>query len=231
MRNKRIAFIADGRSPIALNWINYFIENDYEVHLISTQPCEAAIKLKSLHIVSLFLGDISLKNERKRHTNVKRQSELQETIKSFTSPSLRSIIKHYLYPLQVITKSPQVSKILQNIKPELVHAMRIPYEGMLAAQAMQQHKTPLLISVWGNDFTLHGNANPLMKRLTLQTLKRADGLHTDCQRDKLIAYQWGLTGKNLQSFYQVEVVLKPIFSFMMVPKKCPMENCNQPARF
>jgi len=93
--------------------------------------------------------------------------------------------------MQVMRKARQLSEILQDIQPDLVHAMRIPFEGMLAALAIQQDKTPLLISVWGNDFTLHGNATPLMRKLTVETLKRADALHTDCQRDNMIAYQWG----------------------------------------
>ena len=191
MKSKRIAFVADGRSPIALNWINYFIEHDYDVHLISTQPCDAIIKLKSLHILSLLVDDFIPQYDQKRRVEIKREAEFQKTIKSLTSPALRSIIKHYLYPMQVMRKAHQLSKILQDIKPDLVHAMRIPYEGMLAALAIQQDKTPLLISVWGNDFTLHGNATPLMRKLTIETLKRADALHTDCQRDNMIAYQWG----------------------------------------
>jgi glycosyltransferase involved in cell wall biosynthesis len=67
--------------------------------------------------------------------------------------------------------------------------MRIPFEGILAARA--NPKAPLLISVWGNDFTLHATANPLIARYTRQTLHRADALQTDAQRDRQIAYDWG----------------------------------------
>jgi glycosyltransferase involved in cell wall biosynthesis len=84
-----------------------------------------------------------------------------------------------------------VREILQEIQPDLVHAMRIPYEGMVAAQA--NPNAPLLVSVWGNDFTLHAKSNPLMDMLTKRTLARANSLHTDCQRDLRLAYDLGFS--------------------------------------
>jgi glycosyltransferase involved in cell wall biosynthesis len=70
-----------------------------------------------------------------------------------------------------------------------VHAMRIPYEGMLAV--LSRPAMPLLVSVWGNDFTLHAPATPLMKRYTRQVLSGTQALHTDCHRDMDLAREWG----------------------------------------
>ena len=47
----RILFVADGRSPIALNWIRYFVDCGDEVHLASTFPCRPELALASLSIV------------------------------------------------------------------------------------------------------------------------------------------------------------------------------------
>jgi hypothetical protein len=41
---------------------------------------------------------------------------------------------------------------LSELKPDLVYAMRLPYEGLFAAAAV--NSAPLLISIWGNDLTL-----------------------------------------------------------------------------
>jgi glycosyltransferase involved in cell wall biosynthesis len=79
--------------------------------------------------------------------------------------------------------------LIEHLKPDLIHAMRIPYEGMLTALAAPA--TPWVISVWGNDFTLHARANPWMARLTRQALARASGLHADCRRDQRLACEWG----------------------------------------
>jgi glycosyltransferase involved in cell wall biosynthesis len=70
-----------------------------------------------------------------------------------------------------------------------VHALRIPFEGMLAADAYAGG--PLLVSVWGNDFTLHARATGLMGHYTAWTMQVADALHADCQRDIRLGKQWG----------------------------------------
>ena len=46
----RILFVADGRSPIAQNWIRYFAERGDEVYLASTFNCAVDFPLKGLEI-------------------------------------------------------------------------------------------------------------------------------------------------------------------------------------
>jgi glycosyltransferase involved in cell wall biosynthesis len=75
------------------------------------------------------------------------------------------------------------------VQPDLVHAMRIPYEGMVAADAYAG--VPLLVSTWGNDFTLHARSTRLMSHYTRWTMQVADALHSDCRRDVRLAKQWG----------------------------------------
>jgi glycosyltransferase involved in cell wall biosynthesis len=74
--------------------------------------------------------------------------------------------------------------------------MRIPQEGMVAAQAKGiggfQRPFPLLVSVWGDDFTYHAHSSPMMARLTRNTMKKVDALHSDCRRDIRLAINWGL---------------------------------------
>ena len=72
--------------------------------------------------------------------------------------------------------------------------MRIPFEGILAAQALEGTAFPLLLSVWGNDFTFFAKKSPLVARLTARALMRADGLHPDCQRDLELALKYGFDG-------------------------------------
>ena len=56
----RLLFIVDGRSPIALNWIRYFVENDHEVHLVSMFPCQPELPLASLTVIPVaFSGAVS----------------------------------------------------------------------------------------------------------------------------------------------------------------------------
>jgi glycosyltransferase involved in cell wall biosynthesis len=69
--------------------------------------------------------------------------------------------------------------------------MRIPYEGMLASLAIKGLIPPLVVSVWGNDFTLHAKSTRTMQRYTRAALQSAAALHTDCLRDQRLAFELG----------------------------------------
>jgi len=58
----RLLYVADGRSPIALNWIQHFIIRGYEVHLVSTFSCDPKLTLFILEsiLVPLLSFPISI---------------------------------------------------------------------------------------------------------------------------------------------------------------------------
>jgi len=177
----RLAYVADGRSPIALNWIRHFVETGHEVHLLSTFPCRPELPLASLQVFPVaFSGAGPAGSAAGRRSGLFRAAGI----------GLRMVLRHWLGPLTVPAAARGVREALQRIQPDLVHAMRVPFEGMLAAAA--DPTAPLLVSVWGNDFTLHAPAAPAMRRLTRRTLARASALHTDCLRDGRLAGSWGL---------------------------------------
>ncbi len=179
---KRIVFIADGRSPIALGWMSHFASDEYETHLISTFQCELPPSIHSLHVVPVAFSGAA-------------GSSVQNTLSApggARGIRMRSAIRHWVGPFTVKNASREVESIIHTLSPDLVHALRIPFEGMVAAEA--EISTPLIISVWGNDFTLHAGSSPGMKRLTRKTMARADGLHTDCHRDVRLAAEWGYRG-------------------------------------
>jgi len=183
MTGMRILFVADGRSPIAANWIDYFLYRNYEVHLVSTFSCQKDGRLASLNFVPVAFSGIKSGSAQRASTGQR------NAIWGGGTVQLRTMLRQWFGVLTLNGASKRLSTILKEIDPDLVHAMRIPYEGMLAALAAPQAQ--LLISVWGNDFTLHAQATPLMGRFTRKALAHADALHTDCQRDARLAQTWG----------------------------------------
>ena len=183
----RILFIADGRSAIALNWIRYFIANGHEVHLVSSFDCPAEAGLASFRVAPVALSEVKTMSHGQGSGG--RVGLLQRLL----PVGVRTGLRHWLGPLTLPRAARNVREAIQTVQPELVHAMRIPYEGMVAAMAMDRLSIPLVISVWGNDFTLHANSTPLMRRYTHLATHRADALHTDCQRDQRLAVEWGFT--------------------------------------
>jgi glycosyltransferase involved in cell wall biosynthesis len=178
----RLLFVADGRSSIARNWVRFFAERGDEVHLASTFQCEVDFPLKRLDFVPVAFSEV------KKSSSISRPA-------SFRTIGLRTVIRQYLGPLTVSRASRKLRALIEEIGPDLIHAMRIPYEGMLAADAcaaQSEVESPLIVSVWGNDFTLHAPSTPLMRHYTNWTLKVADALHADCKRDIRLARDWGL---------------------------------------
>jgi glycosyltransferase involved in cell wall biosynthesis len=185
----RILFVADGRSPIALNWISYFLDRGDEVHLVSTFEFNPSDKFASVNIVPVAFSQL----KKSDHTDANR-TEKSGMIWGSSLVKIRTSVRRILSPLSIPGAARQLEKIIAEINPDIVHALRIPFEGILAAKAMQNDTgIPLIISVWGNDFTLHAGATPWMSRYTKLALTRADGLHTDCYRDLRLANEWGFS--------------------------------------
>jgi glycosyltransferase involved in cell wall biosynthesis len=88
-------------------------------------------------------------------------------------------------------KAPRVREIVDELQPDLVHAMRLPYEGFIAAEAVRN--SPLLISIWGTDLTLFAARHSRLRNLTNVALSRTDAIHCDCHRDIQLALQHGLS--------------------------------------
>ena len=185
----RLLFVADGRSPISRNWIRHFIGGDSEVHLISTFECQPLSGLETLDMVPVAFSGLG-RGRRKRNTG--QNNGRNSALTSSATIGMRTFIRHWLGPATVNRSARQARDLISEIEPDLVHAMRIPFEGALAAGS--KAAAPLLISIWGNDLTLHAPASPMMRSLTKRTLKQANALHTDNRRDVGLAQEWGFDG-------------------------------------
>lgn len=198
----RLIYIADGRSPIAINWIRYFVERGDEVHLISSAPCEGALAdLASLHVIPLaFAGlnagqqsrELQQKYEKRESVNRPAQSRLA-WLRQGPAAKLVMDARYVLSAVDVHRHVSKARQVIAAVQPDLLHAMRIPFEGILAALAADN--VPLLTSVWGNDFTLFARRYRSIAALTRKSLARTDALHCDCQRDLRIAPQWGFDAR------------------------------------
>lgn len=195
----RLLFVADGRSPIALNWIGYFLSSGDEVHLVSTFDSLPDARLASYTFLpTAFSG---LKRRKPSSDSGVRAPHRNRKLKGIWSDSavgLRTALRQLLGPLTLPTSARRLQALVDAVTPDLVHAMRIPYEGMLAAMALAAPTSPpLLLSVWGNDFTLHASSTPLMRHFTRLALSRATALHADCRRDVRLAREWGFSAERL----------------------------------
>lgn len=172
----RILFVADGRSPTALSWMRYFVEAGHEVHLASTFRADPDIEFAGQHFVPVAFSE---------------RASFGQSQSSATRIPLqwRTRLRQWVGPLTLERSAKRLRQLATEVQPDLAHALRIPFEGMLAAQAGLT--APLVVSVWGNDFTLHAPSSPLMKSATRKATCRADALHSDTRRDYKLSWEWG----------------------------------------
>ena len=123
-------------------------------------------------------------------------ARLNRRLRSFSKATPRRLVvihelRRLVGPSFARLKGRQLRRLVSTMQPDLIHALRIPYEGMIATAACPPH-VPLAVSIWGNDLTLVASANPLVARATRRVLARTDLLYADCQRDLDLAKSWGL---------------------------------------
>lgn len=178
----RVALVADMRSPIARQWAAGLEAIGIDYLPISTSA-EAAAKSSpaQTRLSSRPRGQIS------------EQAPLEST------PTRGKLMSHRRLANVVYTaqaglarlRGPDLREVLMRDQVDLVHALRIPFEGILAAYGSPP-EVPLALSVWGNDLTLRARSNALVGRGTRRALGRAAGLHCDNIRDVNLAWEWGL---------------------------------------
>jgi glycosyltransferase involved in cell wall biosynthesis len=150
------------------------------VYLASTFDCELDFPINGYAFTPVAFSAVKRSNPRPNSG-------------SFLTPGLRASIRHYLGPFTIPRAARALTSFIDQVQPDIIHALRIPYEGMLASAAIAhtRERPKFIASIWGNDFTLHAPSTPLMGNYTRKTMQAIDALHADCQRDIRLASKWG----------------------------------------
>ena len=187
----RLLIIADLRSEIARGWINDLIERGHSVSVVSTFPLKAGVPFDApVQVVNLgFSGLVDMRSD----GSAIRSSPGRRLVSRFASSKSARRIWHAtnasLATLEARRHRGSVEHTITAFRPHVIHAMRIPYEGVLAASL--RTSVPRVISIWGNDLTLWAAQRRSMARTTRSVLASAAGLHCDCNRDVRLAVAYG----------------------------------------
>jgi glycosyltransferase involved in cell wall biosynthesis len=197
----RILIVADGRSPITRRWLQALLERGHAVSLLSSFPCappvfgwpgEPSGELEHFSVLAVAYSQYaSGGGAAAGGTGSTSAGFVRRVVRRFRSLSLAG--RYLLGPLSVRNLADRFEDQVETVHPELVHALRIPFEGMLAS--FTPRDIPLIVSIWGNDLTLHAPGSAWMAALTQTTLRRAQGLMADAHRDLRLAVQWGFAAQ------------------------------------
>jgi glycosyltransferase involved in cell wall biosynthesis len=181
----KLLIVADGRSPITRRWIHMLQPLDYEISLISTYPCSAVEGVNGMELLPVAFAGFS--GSQAGGSGGSQASGRSRLVSQFRG--MASGLRHWLGPSTIPLNRHKYLAILSRFKPDLVHALRIPFEGMLAS--LTPLEIPLIVSTWGNDLTFHAPSTLIMNHFTRAALRRADALMSDTLRDIRLAREWG----------------------------------------
>ena len=180
-----ILLVADGRSPITRRWVIGLRALQHRITMVSTFPCMPLEGLEALYVLPIAFG--SWGGSQVGVAGRQAHGRLRQFVGRFRARFL--FIRYLLGPLTLPLYSRKFTRLVTSINPDIVHALRIPFEGMLAAGTPDN--VPFIVSIWGNDLTLHAHGSPLMFRFTRKVLERTNGLMADARRDIRLAEMWG----------------------------------------
>lgn len=203
----RILFLADGRSPTTIRYLAAVRELGHEIHLVSSYPCEEPADLAGFEILPVAFSNFvpgrksnanaaasSAEEERKEESDAEARTSRTGVdglrgalVRRFRNTFLS--FRYQLAPISVPLSGQRFAAIARNVQPDLIHALRIPYEGMVASYAPARY--PVAASIWGNDLTFHARGSAGMAALTRRTLERINGLAADTRRDLRLAREFG----------------------------------------
>jgi glycosyltransferase involved in cell wall biosynthesis len=115
---------------------------------------------------------------------------------------LESVLARNSNPSEHLRLLPEFKQLVQQLKPDLVHAGPVQTCGYLAARAGIH---PLLIMSWGSDLLMHINRNQAWQQPAETALRAADGFFCDCNAvraaanrlvsfrdDQIVQFPWGI---------------------------------------
>ena len=198
----KVLLVADGRSPITMRFAEGLREQGIDLALISTYTCQPKEGLfQEVHILPVAFGQYSgsqvLTMAAPAETAAAPISQRRKIISRFRNALQQA--RYWAGPLTLRHAAAPFRAIVEAHQPDLVHALRIPFEGMLGS--FTPGNIPFITSIWGNDLTLHALGSTAMQKWTLRTLQRADGLAADTHRDIRLAQTWGYPHKFPQAVY------------------------------
>jgi glycosyltransferase involved in cell wall biosynthesis len=172
------------------------LERDFDVTVISTFPFErgsfpSEARCKTIALpFSDYAGSNLVSSPRASDVNLRSvvRFVMTKAVRRL-GVNLSAVWNAHVAPVGAILRSRKLVETLQTIQPDIVHALRIPVEGQLSALARPKR---LIISVWGNDFTLKATRHVLHRYLTRVALQRTTWLIPDCHRDAYLAQEFGL---------------------------------------
>jgi len=104
--------------------------------------------------------------------------------------------RHDYFPVDRVI---ELNKIIQKIKPDIIHTLETQAAGYLLSEVKQNHPKPFppwVHTIWGSDLFLFGRLEEHKEKIS-KVLQQCDYFLCECKRDIELAKNFGFNGKIL----------------------------------
>jgi glycosyltransferase involved in cell wall biosynthesis len=132
----------------------------------------------------------SLSRVRRRGVTMVHSSDASASTRFIRSLSNLQVAHTVLNLARLPQRAVFLRKAIEGFQPDVVHALRLPYEGLTALASSKE--VPVVVSTWGLDFEPMAARDLLLRGWIRSVLGRARGIHVDNPADYHRALEYGL---------------------------------------
>jgi len=178
----KVALYGDFRSPHARGWRDGLVSAGIDVLAISSELEASDDAVRPTGLVSAARQRYV--ESRGRAGNNPLQALVEKASQIQTLHSLVQLGRGR-------ARRADLADAVRSFRPDLVHALRLPYEGVTALSS--GHTVPTIVSSWGQDFVPQASSDPLLRRWLQKYLPKAAGFQHDSPADLDRALRLGLS--------------------------------------
>ncbi len=191
----RILFIAMAGSIHTARWINQIVDQGWDLHLFPSERSTIHPELRNISI----------------HDRLIRSGNVGENVKQVKSlpwpfPGSDHLANRMLGRLRdvelsswTITQSQRLARLIDKIKPDIIHSLEIQHAGYLSLAARERlggRFPSWIVTNWGSDIYLFGRLAEHVEKIKA-VLSACDYYDCECHRDVKLARAFGFKGEVL----------------------------------
>ena len=188
----RILIIAMSESIHTARWISQIADQGWEIHLFPS--IDSGYVHPDIQNATVY-HSVYCRQE-KKHISVRIHGM------SVAHHRAAHFFRKILHKINPCYREKQLAKLINKIKPDVVHSMEIQHAGYLTLEAKKTiggHFPPWIVTNWGSDIYLFGRLSEHDPKIR-EVLGGCDYYSCECTRDVALAKEFNLKGRILPVF-------------------------------
>jgi len=180
----KVLLYADFRSPHSRGWRQGLVAAGIDVLAVSSEPVTGYDAVNPVDWLS---------KRRQEFLDTSASAAAEPTgLRRMLKKASNSQMAHTVMNLgRLRSRRTQLSSLIDTFQPDIIHALRIPYEGLTVLGLRTD--VPRIVSTWGSDFVPMASTDVLLATWMKRLLKNAAGFQSDSRQDIERAAGYGLS--------------------------------------